>query len=62
MIDGDTTDAHSRAAPPSQIVERPQYEPTSRKGSPGQACPASIAAAYSASPSSGGMNPLAAHA
>ena len=30
-----STVPHARAAAPSQTVERPQYEPTSRNGSPG---------------------------
>ena len=52
----------SRAAAPSQMVERPQYEPTSSNGAPGTSAAARRAATYSASPSSGGMNPLAASA
>ena len=55
-----TTVPHARAAPPSHTVDRPQYEPTSRNGRPGRRRPAATAASYSASPSSGGMNPLAA--
>jgi len=50
----------ANAAAPNQIVERPQYDPTSTHANPGHAAPASSAAAYSASPSSGGMNPFAA--
>ena len=52
----------ARAAAPSQIVERPQYEPISTNGAPGTAAAASRAAACRASPSSGGMKPLAASA
>ncbi len=40
------------------MAERPQYVPTSSSGSPSAA--ASVAAAYSASPSATGMKPLAA--
>ena len=39
-----TTVEHTRAAAPSHTVERPQYEPTSRNGSPGSAAPAATAA------------------
>jgi acyl-CoA thioesterase-2 len=55
-----TTVPADRAAAPSQIVERPQYEPTSTNGAPGTAEAAASAAAWRASPSSGGMKPLAA--
>src|SRR6188508_2356013 len=50
--------ADRRAASPSQIVERPQYEPTSTNGAPGTSPAAAIAAACNASPSSSGMKPL----
>ena len=35
VVDGEHDRAASRAAAPSQIVERPQYEPTSTNGAPG---------------------------
>ena len=57
-----TTVPAARAAAPSQIVERPQYEPISTNGAPGTAAAAASAAACRASPSSGGMNPFAARA
>jgi hypothetical protein len=44
------------------MVDRPQYDPTSTNGLPGTVTAAFRAAAWSASPSSGGMNPFAAWA
>ena len=57
-----TTVPAARAAAPSQMVDRPQYEPISTNGAPGTAAAASSAAACSASPSTGGMKPFAATA
>jgi hypothetical protein len=50
------------ATSPSQIVDRPQYEPTSNIGKPGRAPVAAIAAVHNPSASSSGMNPLVASA
>ena len=58
VVDGEQHGAASRAAAPSHTVDRPQYEPTSRNGSPGTAAPAATAASYSASPSSARHEPL----
>ena len=63
VVDGEHARCPPRAAAaPSQIVERPQYEPTSSSGHPGRRRRPGGPPSYSASPSSGGMNPLAASA